>query len=42
VIPRDFHPDERGNELIAGLVWPWLKPQLGQLIDSTNLPGVAK
>ena len=42
IIPDDFHPNERGNELIAGLAWPWLKPRLIQLINSTNPPGAAK
>jgi lysophospholipase L1-like esterase len=36
VIPRDFHPDERGNELIADLSWPWLRSQLQARIGQTN------
>ena len=42
VIPDDFHPDERGHQLIAGLAWPWLKPQLQQMIESQNGNGTAK
>ena len=32
VIPKDFHPNERGHELIAQLAWPWLKLQLQQML----------
>jgi lysophospholipase L1-like esterase len=28
IIPGDFHPNERGDELVANLAWPWLKEQL--------------
>ncbi len=31
-IPRDFHPNERGHELIAQLAWPWLKLQLQDML----------
>ncbi len=31
VISKDFHPNERGAELVADFTWPWLKPQLAQM-----------
>ena len=42
VIPEDFHPDERGHQLIADLAWSWLKPQLQQTLESRNGGGAAK
>lgn len=36
VIPRDYHPDERGNQLITDLAWPWLQPRLAQLLEAEN------
>ena len=38
VMPGDLHPDERGHQIIAGLAWPWLKPQLQQMLQDGNNP----
>ena len=39
VIPKDFHPDERGHQMLADLAWPWLKPQLQLMLSDEKHVG---
>lgn len=35
-IPDDGHPNERGAQLIASTVWPWLRDQLRPVVQRTR------